>query len=88
VQGSAGGDSGKSPYAGAVHFVRDIPVTEIREVTIEESEEFHKIQAEFAELEGENQVLLEKLEKMEMSEEAIIERLMKRFPSLAAGAEA
>ncbi|MCD4842703.1 MAG: hypothetical protein K8R08_12015 [Methanosarcinales archaeon] len=41
------------------------------------------MQAEFTELEEQNRLLLEKMAKMEMSKEAIIERLMKRFPALA-----
>ena len=39
------------------------------------------------ELQAQNAVLMEKMANLEMSEEAIIERLMKRFPGLA-GAEA
>lgn len=61
--------------------------SEVREVSIEESEEFQKVKAELEQLEDQNKALMEKMANLEMSEEAIIDRLMKRFPSLA-GAEA
>ncbi len=50
--------------------------SEVREVSIEESEEFRKLQAQ-------NKALMEKMANLEMSEEAIVDRLMKRFPALA-----
>jgi len=40
------------------------------------------LKGEMAELEEQNRGLLENMASMEMSDDAIIERLMKRFPSL------
>jgi len=54
---------------------------EVRQVTIEQSEEFQKLKAQ-------NAQLMQKMAQMEMSEEAIFDRMMKKFPALAQMASA